>query len=141
MYCHKSRWQMMALAIALGANAALFSAERIVSVSGSGLVSVSADEVTINLSLSTVDDDLVRVRETSDKQVQAILDLAQKHGAKAGDYKVSSLKLALSFNEQLRRQVYEVEREMSVKLGVLANLNPLLADLLKLAEMQIASIE
>jgi len=141
MFFNMGRRRVMALAIVLGANAALFSAERTVSVSGSGLVSVPADEVTINLSLSTVDDDLVRVRETSDKQVQAILDLAQKHGAKPGDYKVSSLKLALSYNEQLRRQVYEVEREMSVKLGVLANLNPLLADLLKLSEMQIASIE
>jgi uncharacterized protein YggE len=124
----------------LASAAAAISADRVVQVSGSGLVSVPADEVVIKLSLSAVDDDLVRVRTSSDKQVKTILDLAEKHGAKPGDYEVNSLKLELSFNEQLRRQVYEVQRELSVKLGVLANLNPLLADLLKLSDLRIESI-
>jgi uncharacterized protein YggE len=133
-------WVVVSLAVVLIAPRNCWPADRIVSVSGSGLVSVPPDEVVIELSLSAVDDDLVRVRANSDKQVATILDVAKKHGSKPGDYEMSSLSLELSFNEQLKRQVYKVQREMSVKLGVLANLNPLLADLLKLPEMRIKSI-
>ncbi|MCI0357195.1 MAG: SIMPL domain-containing protein [Planctomycetaceae bacterium] len=132
-------WPVCALLIFFAPSIAT-AADRLVSVSGSGRVSAPPDEVVIKIQFSTVDDDLVRVRADSDKQLKAILDLAQKQGAKPGDYDVSSLKLELSFNEQLKRQVYEVQRELSVKLGVLANLNPLLADLLKLSDIRIGSI-
>ena len=132
-------WSVCSVLI-LFAPAIATPADRLVSVSGSGLVSVPPDEVVVKIQFSTVDDDLVRVRADSDKQLKTILDLAQKQGAKPGDYDVSSLKLELSYNEQLKRQVYEVQRELSVKLGVLANLNPLLADLLKLSDIRIESI-
>lgn len=130
----------MCFALILVAPEAATSADRLVSVTGQGRVTVPPDEVVIKIQFSTVDDDLVRVRADSDKQLQTILDLSQKQGAKPGDYDVSSLKLELSFNEQLKRQVYEVQRELSVKLGVLKNLNPLLAELLKLSDIRIESI-
>jgi uncharacterized protein YggE len=116
------------------------AAERTVSVSGSGVVEVPPDNVAIDLQLKSVDDDLVRVRGNSVKQLRAVLELAQKHGVKAGDFEVSHLELALSFNEQLRRQIYNVTRKLSVKLGTLSNLNPLLSDLLKQPDVKVLGI-
>jgi uncharacterized protein YggE len=117
-----------------------WSADRSVTVFGTGVIQVPPDEVSIALELKAVDDDLVRVRSNSDNQVKEILDLAQKHGVKPADFAVSSLKLQLSFNDQLKRQFYHVERSMSVKLGVLANLNALLADLLKQRDTAVGEI-
>src|SRR5690348_12582610 len=96
----------------LCAVSAASAADRTVSVSATGVVQTPPDELHIALALKTVDDDLVRVRAQSDRQVQAVMELAQKHGAKEGDYEIGSLSLGLSFNEQLKRQIYHVDRKM-----------------------------
>jgi uncharacterized protein YggE len=135
------RWSVTALlSLVVGPVAAVPAADRSIAVTGSGIVRVAPDEVAISIALKAVDDDLVRVRANSDQQVKAILELAQKRGVKPDGFDVSSLKLGLSYNEQLKRQIYHVDRSMSLKLGVLANLNALLADLLKQPDATIGEI-
>jgi uncharacterized protein YggE len=128
------------IAAAFAAQLPCSAVERSISVSGTGTVDAPPDEVTIELLLKAVDHDLVRVRNTSDLQVRKALEFAQAHGAKEGDYRVSGLKLGLSYNEQLRRQIFHVEREMSLRLVQLENLNPLLAELLKQSDWSVESI-
>jgi uncharacterized protein YggE len=132
-------------AIAITLTCSVFAAQalavdRTIAVSGSGVVRVAPDQVEIAIALEAVDDDLVRVRASSDQQVKTILELAQKHGVQPDGFDVSSLKLGLSYNEQLKRQIYHVDRSMSLKLGVLANLNALLAELLKQPDAKIGEI-
>lgn len=117
------------------------AAQRVVRVDAQGTVQVAPDEVLISVELKTVDDDLVRVRQNSDTQVRGILELAKKHGVKEGAFQVSELKLGLSYNDELRRQIYHIERSLQLRLSELANLNALLADLLKQPDASVGEIQ
>ena len=113
---------------------------RSVSVDGHGQIEVAPDMVTVSLTLKAVDDDLVRVRANSDKQLRGMMEMAAKHGVADGDFTVSDLKMSLSFNEELKRHIFHVERTTQVTLKKLAGLNPLLAELLKQPDMTIGDI-
>ncbi len=113
---------------------------RLVHVSGEGLVRVVPDEVVIDVTITTVDDDLIRVRSQSDAQAQAVLDLTKKHGAGEDGFEVTRLELSLDYSEQLRRQIYEVERDVVIKLHELPRLDALLSDLLRVPDSKILGI-
>lgn len=116
------------------------AAEGRVTVTGSGVVEAAPDEVHISLELATVDDDLVRVRTTSDKQLQGLMELAKKHGVEVDDFKVSKLDLSLSYNEELKRSIFHVKRVLTVRLGTLEHLNVLLAELLKQPDTSVGQV-
>ncbi len=50
-----------------------------VHVAGSGVVEAAPDQVAIRLTLTTVDDNLMRVRQNSDRNARAILECAKKY--------------------------------------------------------------
>jgi uncharacterized protein len=83
------------------------SADRLVHVSGQGIVEVAPDQVVIQVALTTVDDDLIRVRENSEKDARAIFTDAKKYGADEKGFHVSSVQLSVEYNEQLKRQIYK----------------------------------
>ena len=133
----------VALVAALSLTGHLRGAEtttRLVHVSGRGVVRVVPDEVVIGMTIKTVDDDLVRVRTASDEQARAVLSLAKKHGVKEDGFQVSRLAISLDYSEQLRRQIYEVERDITIKLHRLGNLDGLLSDLLGVPNSKITGI-
>ena len=113
---------------------------RLVHVTGQGFVRVVPDEVVIRMTITSVDDDLVRVRTHGDDQAHAVLSLAIKHGVKEDRFQVSRLELSLDYSEQLRRQIYQVERDIAIKLHQLANLDGLLSDLLRVPSSKITGI-
>lgn len=119
---------------------AAFAADRLVAISGTGEVLAAPDEVAIALGMKAVDDDLKRVRATNDQQLTTIVELAQKHGVKVESLKVGRMGLALTHDSQLRRPIYHVDRSVEFRLGNLANLNPLLIELLKQPDTQVNSI-
>lgn len=112
----------------------------LVHVSGRGLVRIAPDQVVIELTVRTTDDDLIRVRENSDKDAQTILGHAKKHAIDASGFEVSRLDLSLDFNEQLRRQIYEVERDITLRLNDLTKLDALLSDLLQERNLKVVGI-
>ena len=112
----------------------------LVHVSGHGLVRVAPDQVVIELTVTTTDDDLIRVRETSDKDARTILTLSKKHGVNANGFEVSRLELSLHFNEQLRRRIYQVERDLTLTLDDLTKLDGLLSDLLRERNLKVVGI-
>jgi uncharacterized protein YggE len=116
------------------------AADRGVHVAGKGMVKVVPDLVTINLKVETIDDDLVRVRQTSDKQAQTILGYVKKQGAPETAFQVTSLDISFGHNEQLKRQIYTVTRELSLRLADLAKLDALLADLLTQPNLKVKAI-
>lgn len=133
----------LTLAVALATSAHVAGAapaSRLVHVSGEGLVKVVPDQVVIRITITTVDDDLTRVRTDSDDQARAVLGLAKKHGVTGEGFQVSRLELSLDYNEQLRRQIYQVERDVAIKLHELAKLNGLLSDLLGVPSSKIVGI-
>jgi uncharacterized protein YggE len=84
----------LTLAVALLTLADVEAAEpasRLVHVSGQGLVRVVPDQVVIRITITTVDDDLTRVRADSDDQARAVLGLAKKHGVTQEGFQVSRL--------------------------------------------------
>lgn len=100
-------------------------------VTGRGIVSVVPDRVSIDITLATTDDDLLRVRESSDQDARAIITLAKEHGVEEqSGVEVTRLELSLDFNEQLRRQIYQVERDLTLTLADLGKLDGLLSGLL-----------
>jgi uncharacterized protein YggE len=111
-----------------------------VHVSGEATLRVPADTVTLALSMETIDDDLVRVRQTSDKQAQTILAHVKKQGGGEGAFQVTALSLTFGYNAQLKRQIYTVVRGLKVELGDLSKLDALLADLLKEQFLKIEGI-
>jgi uncharacterized protein YggE len=111
-----------------------------IDVSGSGTVEVAPGRVEIPLNLTTADDDLMRVRANSDQQVRQILELVKKHGQNAAGFEVTRMKLSFGYNEQLRRQIYQVERAVVIRLDDLAKLNALLADLLRQPDCKVTAI-
>jgi uncharacterized protein len=124
---------------ALGARAAE-SADRLVHVSGQGDVEVAPDQAVLQLTVTTVDDDLLRVRANSDKEARAILSDAKKYGALDKGFHVSSLKLSLEYNDQLRRQIYHLQRDVTLELNDLTRLDHLLLDLLHEPNLNVKSI-
>lgn len=115
-------------------------ANSLVHVSGHGLVRVAPDQVIVDLTVTTTDDDLIRVRESSDKDARTILALAEKHGIKEDGFEVSRLELSLDYNEQLRRQIYQVERDVTLTLGDLTKLDAVLSDLLRERNLKVVGI-
>lgn len=113
---------------------------RMVHVSGEGTVRVVPDKVVIGMTMTAVDDDLVRVRTDSDSQARTVLSLAKKHGVTEDGFNVSRLELSLGYNEQLRRRIYHVERDVSVTLHELTRLDGLLSDLLGVPDSKINDI-
>ena len=113
---------------------------RIVHVSGIGTVKVAPDVVFVSLTMNAVDDDLLRVRESSDKTVRGALDIAKKNGAPADQVEISRLDLSLDFNKQLNRQIYQVRRDATIKLNDLAKLDSLLSDLLHEPNLTVVKI-
>lgn len=109
-------------------------------VSGHGQVRVAPDQVVIELTVTTTDDDLLRVRENSDKNARTILTHARKHSVGENGFEVSRLELLLDYNEQLRRQIYEVERDVTLRLDDLTKLDALLSDLLGERNLQVVGI-
>jgi uncharacterized protein YggE len=122
------------------ATTAAHSADRSVHVTGTGLVRVVPDRVAVSLTMATVDDDLLRVRASSDEQARTVMQLAKKHGGSEDLLEVSRLGLSLSFNEQLRRQIYNVQRDATITLDDLSKLDALLSDLLKLKDTTVKTI-
>ncbi|MEQ8786660.1 MAG: SIMPL domain-containing protein [Pirellulaceae bacterium] len=112
----------------------------VVRVSGQGSVQVVPDQVGIDISVTTTDDDLIRVRESSDDDARKILTLANKHGVADDGFKVDSLRLTFSYNEQLRRRIYQVHRNVNLRLNDLGKLDGLLSDLLDESNLQILGI-
>jgi uncharacterized protein YggE len=112
----------------------------LVHVSGQGLVRVPPDQVVIELTVTTTDDDLIRVRENSDKDARTTLAAARKHGVDDNGFEVSRLELTLDYNEKLRRQIYQVERDVRLKLNDLKRLDELLSDLVRERSVKVASI-
>ena len=112
----------------------------LVHVSGRGLVRVSPDQVVIDITAKTTDDDLIRVRQNSDKEAHTILTIAKKHGVDDNGFEVSRLELSLSYNDQLRRQIYQVERDITLRLADLAKLDALLSDLLRERNLSVSGI-
>ena len=130
-------------AVLLLISAAATAAEpgtRVVHVSGQGLVQAPPDQVVIDMTVTTVDDDLLRVRESNDKDVRAILANAKKYGAKEDGFRVSRMELHLEYNEQLRRQIYNLERDVAVELGDLSKFDHLLLDLLHEPNLKVKDI-
>lgn len=119
---------------------AIESPESSVSVTGNGLVLVEPDQVVLTLTLTTTDDDLIRVRKSSDEEARTVQTLATKQGIDGEGFKVSRLDLSLDFNRQLNRQIYEVERDVTLVLNDLAKLDALLNDLLAQRNLKINSI-
>ncbi len=113
---------------------------RVISVSGQGVVEVVPDQVVVSMTTSTVDDDLMRVRADSDKQARAVLDLAKEHGATAKQFDVNRLDLKLRFSNELRRYIYEVERDVAVTLSDLSRVDSLLSLLLNEPGVKIKGI-
>ena len=113
---------------------------RLVQVSGLGVVEVPPDQVAIQVIVTTVDDDLIRVRENSEKDALSIVNCAKKHGADEKGFRVSELKLSLAYNEQLRRQIYKEEREVTIELNDLTRLDPLLLDLLREKNLKVKDV-
>lgn len=116
------------------------AADRAVEVSGTGEVLAPPDEVAFGLSMKAVDDDLNRVRATNDKQLSAVMDLAKKHGLKQDTLKVGRMGLSLTYDSQLKRTIYHVDRTVEVRLGELGNVNPLILDLLRQPDLTINEI-
>jgi len=115
-------------------------ATRLVHVSGEGVVRVVPDEVVIGMTITTVDDDLVRVRAESDDQARAVSSLAKKHGVKDSGFEVGRLDITFEYSEQLRRQIYQVERDLTLSLHQLGNLDGLLSDLLAVPDSKITGV-
>ena len=115
-------------------------ATRMVHVLGTGTVRVVPDQVVIGMTITAVDDDLVKVRKDSDAQARSILSLAKKHGVSEDRFEVNRLELSLGYNEQLRRRIYQVERDVSVTLHELSKLDGLLSDLLGVPNSEISGI-
>jgi uncharacterized protein YggE len=113
---------------------------RLVHVSGEGVVQVAPDRVIIDMNVSTVDDDLFRVRKNSDKDTQTIVDDAKKYGADEKCVRVSHTQLKLEYNEQLRRQIYNLDRDVAVELSDLTKLDHLLLDLLREPNVKVKNI-
>jgi hypothetical protein len=111
-----------------------------VHVWGRGLVRVAPDQVVIELTVTTIDDDLIRVRASSDNDARAIFDAATKNGVAEEGFEVSRLDLTLDYNEQLRRQIYKVERDVTLRLNDLTKLDALLSDLLGNRSLQVSGI-
>jgi len=111
-----------------------------VDVSGEGAVQVVPDQVVIGMTITAVDDDLVNVRSDSDTQARSVLSLAKKHGVSEDLFTVNRLELSLGYNDQLRRRIYQVERDVSVTLYDLSKLDGLLSDLLGVPNSKISGI-
>ncbi len=109
-------------------------------VTGRGEIKVAPDVALISLTLNAVDDDLIRVRQSSDKTAQAIVDFAKQAGADNDAFQVSRLDLSLDFSKQLNRQIYRVSRDATVKLTDFSKLDGLLADLLKQQNLTVNKI-
>lgn len=122
------------------AAAAAEPAPPLVHVSGRGVVRVVPDQVVVELTVTTVDDDLIRVRRNSDQDARTILTLATKHGVDPRGFEVSRLELMLDYNEQLRRQIYHVERDVTLELNDLRKLDALLSDLLLQRNLEVVGI-
>ena len=112
----------------------------LVHVSGRGAVRVAPDQVVIALTVTTTDDDLIRVRENSDKDARTILTIAKKHGVADEGFDVSRLDLSLDYNEQLRRQTYQVERGVTLTLDDLTKLDAMLSDLLGERNLKVVGV-
>jgi len=112
----------------------------VVHVSGQGSVQVVPDQVVIDISVTTTDDDLIRVRESSDRDARKILTLANKHGVADDGFEVDRLRLTFSYNEQLRRRIYQVHRDVDLRLNDLGKLDGLLSDLLDDSSLKILGI-
>lgn len=112
----------------------------VIHVAGHSTVSVVPDQVDIELTITTVDDDLIRVRESSDKTANSIVAVCKNRGVNATAFVVSRLELSLDFNQQLKRQIYKVERDVKISLLELKLLDAVLADLLKEASIKISGI-
>lgn len=112
----------------------------VIHVEGSSLVSVEPDQVDIALTITTVDDDLIRVRESGDKIAAAIVAACKKQGVDAKAFAVSRLELSLDFNQQLKRQIYKVERDVTISLLELNRLDAVLSDLLKESSIKVSGI-
>lgn len=112
----------------------------VIHVEGNSLVSVEPDQVDIELTITTVDDDLIRVRESGDKVATSIVDACKKQGVDAKAFVVSRLELSLDFNQQLKRQIYKVERDVTISLLELNRLDAVLADLLKESSIKVSGI-
>ena len=112
----------------------------LIHVSGEGLVRVAPDRVVIDVTVTTTDDDLIRVRENSDKNARTIVALAKEHGVGDDGFEVSRLELSLDYNQQLQRQIYQVERDATLRLDDLAQLDALLSDLLQERNLTIVGI-
>ncbi len=131
------------VAVLVGLSSAAIAADPdgpLVHVSGHGLVRVAPDQVVIALTVTTTDDDLIRVRENSDKDARTILTIAKKHGVDDDGFDVSRLDLSLDYNEQLRRQIYQVERDVTLTLGDLTKLDAILSDLLGERNLKVVGI-
>ena len=124
----------------MGRAQAAESATRMVHVLGAGTVRVVPDQVVIGMTITAVDDDLVKVRTDSDAQARTVLSLAKKHGVSEDRFEVSRLELSLGYNEQLRRRIYQVERDVSVTFHELTKLDGLLSDLLGVPNSKISGI-
>jgi uncharacterized protein YggE len=114
--------------------------QKLVHVSGSHTVSVAPDQVDIEVTITTTDDDLLRVRASSDKVASSILAFCKKHGVEDKGFVVSRLELSLDFNEQLKRQIYTVERDVTISLSDLSRLDAVLSDLLKETSTKVAGV-
>jgi uncharacterized protein YggE len=114
--------------------------ESLVHVTGHGLVRVAPDQVVIDLTVTTTDDDLIRVRASSDDDARKILTLAKKHGVADEGFDVERLQLKLDYSEQLRRQIYEVQRDITLTLGDLTKLDAMLSDLLAERSLKVVGI-
>jgi hypothetical protein len=145
-FCHVS---LVLTCLALGFHNPLQAADpkarteltaRIVHVSGIGTVKVAPDVVFVSLTMNAVDDDLLRVRESSDKTARGALDIAKKNGAPADQVEISRLDLSLDFNKHLNRQIYQVRRDATIKLNDLAKLDSLLSDLLHEPNLTVVKI-
>ncbi len=102
---------------------------------------VPPDQVLIQLTVDTTDDDLIRVREQSDKDVSVIFQLAAKHGTDQTGCEVTRLHVTFDFNDQLRRRIYRVERDVTLRLTDLAKLDAMLSDLLGVGNLKIEGVK
>jgi len=114
--------------------------QKLVHVSGSYTVSVAPDQVDIEVTITTTDDDLIRVRASSDKVAASILAFCKKHGVEEKGFAVSRLELSLDFNQQLKRQIYTVERDVTISMSDLSRLDAVLSDLLKETNAKVAGV-
>lgn len=114
---------------------------RSVQVVGQAVLRVPPDQVLIRLTVDTTDDDLIRVRENSDKDASTIFRLAAKYGIDQNGHEVTRLQVTFDFNEQLRRRIYRVERDVTLRLADLAKLDGVLSDLLGVGNLKIEGVE